>query len=271
MAALPTPPASPVVDVLIPAHDEAPHLEAHLAEMRAAFAGSPLRWRLIVVDDGSSDGTAAAAERFAARDGATRLLRHPRNRGLGAALRTGFAAADGDVVVTLDADLSYAPEVAPRLVERLLAGGADLVVASPYRPGGSAAGVPWLRLALSRAANRLLGLSLAGRLSAPTCLARAYSRRAVRELSFATDGTDALLEIVAVALARGFTLDEIPARLEWRGDAEARARRIGWPALAAYTVRVLRWSVRLRRALPAGERGRRRRWRDPHLAPGVKP
>jgi glycosyltransferase involved in cell wall biosynthesis len=266
-----TPAASPVVDVLVPAHNEAAHLESHLDELRTVLAASPWRWRLIVVDDGSTDGTAAAAERFAARDGDTRLLRHPRNRGLGAALRTGFAAADGDVVVTLDADLSYAPEVAPRLVERLLTADADLVVASPYRPDGSVAGVPWLRLTLSRAANRLLGTSLAGALTAPTCLARAYSRRAVRELRFASDGTDALLEIVADVVARGLVVGEIPARLEWRGDAEARARRIGWPALAAYTVRVLRWSVRLRRALPAGERGRRRRWRDPHLAPGVKP
>jgi hypothetical protein len=93
----------------------------------------------------------------------------------------------------------------------------------------------------------------------------------VRELHFASDGTDALLEIVADVVARGLVLDEIPARLEWRGDAEARARRIGWLALAAYAGRVLRWCVRLRRALPAGERDRRRRWRDPHLAPGVKP
>lgn len=244
----------PSIDLIVPAFNEESTLAGHLAELRERLVRDSRPWRLLVVDDGSRDGTAAVAERFAAHDGATTILRHAGNRGLGAALRTGFAAVTGDAVVTLDADLSYAPDVAVRLVDRLFETGADLVAASPYGPGGTVDGVPRGRLVLSRAANRLLAASLGGRLTTPTSMARAYSRRAARELRFEASGPEAILEIVADALCRGWTVREIPARLAWRGDAAARASRTGWTALARQIVSVVRWSRRLRRATATSRR-----------------
>ncbi len=257
-------PARPI-DLLLPAFDEEEMLAAHLAELRQRLdRDAARRWRILVIDDGSRDATAAIVAELARRDPALQLLRHDRNRGLGAALRTGFAAATGEALVTLDADLSYGPEVAIALADRLLATGADLVVASPYAPGGAVSGVPPLRLVLSRLANRLLASSLDGRLTTSTSLARAYSRRAVERLRFRSDGMDANLEIVAGALAQGLVLAEIPAELAWRGDAAVRSRRSSWRQLARQAGRVVLWSVRLRRATA---RGRRR----PGLSPGLPP
>ncbi len=120
--------------VVIPAYRAAATLPGVLARARRALPGAAL----IVVDDGSGDGTEAAA-----REAGARVLRHARNEGKGRALASGLAAAVGgaaDIVVTLDADGQHPPEAAPRLVEPIVAGAADLVVGARARGGRDGAG-----------------------------------------------------------------------------------------------------------------------------------
>lgn len=93
---------------------------------------------LVVVDDGSDDGTWAAVQAAAAaRPGRVKAIRHDRNRGKGAALRTGFAAATGDIVLVQDADLEYDPQDYPRLLEPILRNAADAVFGSRFIGGSS--------------------------------------------------------------------------------------------------------------------------------------
>ena len=108
------------------------------------------QWELVVVDDGSPDGTADLAERL----GATlpiRVVRRAGKAGLASAVVAGFAAARGDVLLVMDADLSHPPEVVPRMVD-VLAGGADLVVGSRYVAGGGTLDWPLRRRVVSRVA-----------------------------------------------------------------------------------------------------------------------
>jgi glycosyltransferase involved in cell wall biosynthesis len=140
----------PVVLVL-PAHDEAPRIRAVLDRAPAMVAGH--RVRLIVVDDGSTDGTAAVAAAAGAE-----VVAHARNRGLGAAVRTGLAAASAHVpaaVAFCDADGEYAPEELDRIVAPILDGRADYVVGSRF------AGDIRRMLPHRRAGNRALTVALA--------------------------------------------------------------------------------------------------------------
>jgi glycosyltransferase involved in cell wall biosynthesis len=237
------------VDVIVPAYNEAPVLAANLAEITTCLTRKlGTNWRLIVVNDGSQDATADIADCWASTHPHCSVIHHARNQGLGAALRSGFAQAQGDAIVTLDADLSYEPTIVPQLVQALFAREADIVVASPYGQGGRCSGVPPLRLALSVGANRLLAYGTNFALSAPTSMVRAYSARAVRELQFTASGLDANLEIIADAMQRGFRLAEIPAHLNWRGDPRARARRTSLRALWRHAIKVIGWSAKLRSA-----------------------
>jgi dolichol-phosphate mannosyltransferase len=157
-AAAPRPaPPRPDVVVTLPAFNEREALPRLLRRIAAAPGGP---YRTVVVDDGSEDGTAEAAE--ACRDVLPdlRVVRHGQNRGLGAALLTGWSAAleglPGDgVVVTMDADDTHDPALIARLVE-LVAGGADVAVASRFQPGGGEVGLSLPRRVFSRGACLLL-------------------------------------------------------------------------------------------------------------------
>jgi dolichol-phosphate mannosyltransferase len=153
--------------LVLPAFDEERALPPLLERCRGAarlLAAGGTALHVLVVDDGSRDGTAAAA-RAAAGSLALEVLEHSRNRGLGAALRTGLEAAlaraaDTDGIAVMDADDTHDPGLLPALRERLEAEGADVAIASRYAPGARETGMPAARRLLSRGASALLALTL---------------------------------------------------------------------------------------------------------------
>ncbi len=145
-----------MIFVIFPAYNEERVIRPTLLALAAAMRGREAEYRAVLVDDGSTDRTIAEAEGAVADTGGTlplAIMRHERNRGLGAGLRTGIygcldQARDEDVIVTLDADNTHPPALIPELVRRL-EGGYDLAIASRYRHGSAVRGVPGYRRALS--------------------------------------------------------------------------------------------------------------------------
>ncbi len=217
------------VTVIVPAYNEglafAGALSA-LADYLAMHRGGGYDFRYIIVDDGSDDDTNAVASTFARWRPNVRVLHHDRNRGLGAALRTAFAAIDTELAVCLDADMTYAPAVAMELIEALESQPADIAMASPYTPGGSVVNVPFARRVLSREANRLLSLATGGRFATLTCMVRAYRTQAVRELRFRSDDKPAVAEMLLDGLRKQMRVVEVPATLQW--TEERRSSRGGF-------------------------------------------
>lgn len=118
------------LSIVIPVYDEESTVERLLTRVReVALEG--VEKEILVVDDASTDGTAAVLAALDVRDG-VRVLTHEVNRGKGAALATGFAAATGDVILVQDADLEYDPGEYPRLLQPILAGHADVVYGSRF-------------------------------------------------------------------------------------------------------------------------------------------
>ena len=138
--------------VVLPTYNEAGNLPAMLAAIRRDVPAA----RVLVVDDGSPDGTGDIADAAAASDANVSVLHRQEKQGLGAAYRAGFARvvaeADAEVVVQMDCDFSHDPADLARLIGAVQKG-ADLAIGSRYVAGGSTPGWTWRRRAISRAGS----------------------------------------------------------------------------------------------------------------------
>ncbi len=226
-------PASIKVTILAPAYQE----EAVVGQfVEAALASLLPSWELLIVDDGSTDGTADTLSRLEEADPRLRVVTHERNRGLGAALASGFAAARGRIVVTVDADLSHPLELIPRLVAAC--NDADAAFASRFVPGGGMVGVPWLRAWLSRIGNLVFRLLFWTRLRDLTTGLRAYRTDLVRRLGFRAKGFEAQLEISVRLIRRGAHIAEVPLLLKDRAAGTSKMRYL--PLIPKYGTTVVR-------------------------------
>jgi dolichol-phosphate mannosyltransferase len=203
---------------------------------------------VIFVDDGSTDETWLALNNtfgngHAPPGLAIRFERHRVNRGLGAALRTGFAAAQGEIVLSTDADGTYKFDTIPAVLEKLRPN-VDMVTASPYAPGGQVVGVPRYRLVLSQGASALYRLLVAWNVYTWTCLFRVYRRKVLETISFEADGFLAGTELMVKALLAGYRMAEYPAVLHSRVAGASKAKI--WRTIKAHLQ--FQWRVLLHRA-----------------------
>ena len=186
-----------MVIVTLPAYDEEQTLPPLLESIRESMEENGIDYRVIVVDDGSSDGTALAVEKLVDHMPLS-LVRHPENRGLGEALRTGLleallGAEDRDIGVTMDSDNPHTPGLIARMV-RAIREGNDVVIASRYRSGARIRGVPLARRALSRTSSWVFRLCFPTRgVRDFTCGFRAYRAGVVKQ-AFAVYGHEFVAE-----------------------------------------------------------------------------
>jgi dolichol-phosphate mannosyltransferase len=189
------------VSVIVPTRNEAPNIAVLVDRLSRALTAGPA-WEVLFVDD-SDDDTPATIAALGEADPTVRLHHRPPGRrpgGLGGAVQDGFAAAAGDLIVVMDADLQHPPEVVPRLLEVLRDGSADLVVGTRYRGGGETDGLsgPWRR-GVSAGSRRLVHALLprSRPLSDPLSGLFAFDRSVVDGVHLEANGFKILLEVVA--------------------------------------------------------------------------
>jgi dolichol-phosphate mannosyltransferase len=178
---------------------------------------------LLFIDDGSRDATCEIWERFFAGDENARLVRHEVNRGIAAAIATGIAEAQSEIVASIDADCTYEPLQLVELLTRFR-DDVHLVVASPYHPDGQVVGVPRWRLAISRLASRMYGLLLRNQLHTYTSCFRVYRRSAVVGLPVRRGGFVGVVELLWQVDRHGGTVVECPAVLSVRTTGQSKMR-----------------------------------------------
>ena len=235
-------PARPLV--IIPTYDERENLPGVLERLRAVVPEAGV----LVVDDGSPDGTGELADEIAARDPKVHVLHRQTKAGLGAAYLAGFAwalARDYDAIVEMDADGSHAPEQLPALLAALA--DADLALGSRWTAGGEVVAWPRYRELLSRGGNAYVRRALGIPVRDATGGYRAYRRHVLETIELsgvASAGYCFQVDLVWRAWRAGARIVEVPIRfVEREHGASKMTSRIVVEALWRVTV----WGLRRRR------------------------
>lgn len=225
--------ALPLLSVIVPVFNEQALLELHLRAIIAYLEAieDEFSWEIVIVNDGSLDDSTVIVDEIAATRENIVALHHPKNFGLGQALRFGFHNTRGDYVITMDIDLSYDVEHIGDLARTNRDSGAKVVLASPYMKGGTISNVPWLRRTLSIYGNHFLSFFAKGHYSTLTSMVRSYDGKFIRALNLRSMGMDIMPEIIHKAMILGGLIVEIPGRLDWApqrkfGDTRISSMRI---------------------------------------------
>lgn len=228
--------------VVIPTFDERDNIETVLERIRAVVPTA----HVLVVDDGSPDGTADLAEAIGRELGQIEVLRRTEKTGLGSAYRAGFAhglAQGHEVFVEMDADLSHDPDDVPRLLAGLERG-ADLVIGSRYVAGGSIPAWPIHRRLLSRWGNRYVGLVLGLRVQDSTAGFRAYRGALLEQIDTGgthTNGYAFQVEMTYATCRAGGIIDEVPISFT---DRERGTSKMSGRIVAEAMLAVTWWGLR---------------------------
>jgi len=245
---------APLVDLVdltlvIPAFNEELRLLPTLERLHAHLAAQAMSYEIVVVDDGSRDGTCKVVEAAAARIPNIVLERQRPNRGKGAAVRRGMLAARGQIRVMWDADCSMPPGELPRLLAPIVAGKAEIAIGSRYAEGARTVKQPRYRVWWSRLCNKFIQRFLVPRVLDTQCGFKAFTSAAALNLfgSATIDGWAFDLEILALARRRGFAIEEVG--VEWKDDGNSRVNPLKdfW--------KVIREAMTIRRNLDRGVYG----------------
>ncbi len=210
----------PCLSVVMPCFDEASTID----EIVARVLASPFTRELLIIDDGSSDGTRDRLARFT--DPRVRVLLQPRNQGKGAAIRRGFAETTADFVIVQDADLEYDPVDYGLMLEPLLSGDADVVFGSRFQSGRPRRVLYfWHSVGnhmLTLLSNMLTDLNLT---DMETCF-KAFRREVVQSLDLHEDRFGIEPEITAKVAAGGWRIWEVG--ISYSGRTYADGKKINW-------------------------------------------
>ncbi|OGR67276.1 MAG: hypothetical protein A2081_01385 [Elusimicrobia bacterium GWC2_61_19] len=214
---------NPEVSVIIPCLDEAGNAAAYAETLLGPLTAALPSFELIFSDGGSADGTVDLLWRLAGGYPGVTALAGGRHS-FRASLERAVAAARGSYIIFMEADLSFSPADAGRLLAEIKSSGADCVCGSPFL--GSFSGLPPGRRLLTGAANTMLRLRFARRLTSYTQIFKIYRADKLKTLRFETEGFALDAELLAKALDAGWKVSEIPVTMTARrGDSSKLSPR----------------------------------------------
>ena len=212
------------LSVVIPVYNEAATISKIVDLVRSVDAG--MEKEILLVDDCSRDGTREVLEKMGRESSDLKVLFHEVNRGKGAALRTGFAAATGDVVLIQDADLEYDPHEYPRLLQPIVDGHADVVYGSRFLGGGAHRVVFYWHYLGNRLLTTLSNMTTNLNLTDMEVCYKVFKREVIQGLPLKENRFGFEVEITAKIARRKLKIYEVP--ISYYGRDYSEGKKIGW-------------------------------------------
>ncbi|HEY5166102.1 MAG TPA: glycosyltransferase family 2 protein [Acidimicrobiia bacterium] len=208
------------LSVIVPVYNERNTVAEIVRQMRAVEL--PVAREIVIVDDGSDDGTRDVLSQLA--DSTVHVVLHPHNRGKGAAIRTGLAQITGDLVLIQDADLEYDPEDWPKLISPVLKGRARVVYGSRFT--GERRNMLFLHWVGNRFLSLLTNVLYNTTLSDMETCYKLFDRELIDAMDLRSDGFDFEPEVTAKILRRGIRIYEVP--ISYSGREFDEGKKITW-------------------------------------------
>jgi len=212
------------LSIVIPVYNEAATIRRIVDLVRSVDVG--MEKELLLVDDCSRDGTREVLQEMSRALPEVKMLFHEVNRGKGAALRTGFAAATGDIVLIQDADLEYDPREYPRLLAPILEGHADVVYGSRFLGGGAHRVVFYWHYLGNKLLTTLSNMTTNLNLTDMEVCYKVFKREIIQEIPLQEDRFGFEVEITAKIARRKLKIYEVP--ISYYGRDYAEGKKIGW-------------------------------------------
>ncbi len=212
------------LSIVIPVYNEAATISKIVDLVRSVDAG--MEKEILLVDDCSRDGTREVLEKMGRESSDLKVLFHEVNRGKGAALRTGFAAATGDVVLIQDADLEYDPHEYPRLLQPIVDGHADVVYGSRFLGGGAHRVVFYWHYLGNRLLTTLSNMTTNLNLTDMEVCYKVFKREVIQGLPLKENRFGFEVEITAKIARRKLKIYEVP--ISYYGRDYSEGKKIGW-------------------------------------------
>jgi len=198
------------LSVVIPAHNEEGSIEPTLRSLHSVLEREGIAYETVVVDDHSSDGTAAILERLQSEFPAMRVVTNHGPGGFGYAVRLGLNSFHGDCVAVMMADLSDSPEDLVKFYRKLLEG-FDCVFGTRWSKGGGVVDYPWVKKVINRMANHIVRLVFGFRYNDCTNAFKLYSKETITGLQpFLSPHFNLTLELPLKAIVRGYRYAVVP-------------------------------------------------------------
>ena len=215
--------------VAIPVFNESNIIKETLRKLCIELESSLIfdTFEILVINDGSTDNTAELVAMSTGFGEKIKLVSHSTNLGRGKAVKTAMENFNGDVLVIIDADLSYSTKTIIDLAKPVFLDEADLTLASPYSTGGKVENIPFSRKVISRVGNRILKNAFKSARVTSTSIARGYSRDLVKSLNLIGYGKELNLEVIYKAELLGFRIRDVPAVLAWPDTRKTRQKKGG--------------------------------------------
>lgn len=212
------------LSIVMPVYNEAATIRQIVDLVRSVDVG--MDKELLLVDDCSRDGTREVLQEMATALPEVKALYHEVNRGKGAALRTGFAAATGDIVLIQDADLEYDPHEYPRLLAPILDGHADVVYGSRFLGGGAHRVVFYWHYLGNKLLTTLSNMTTNLNLTDMEVCYKVFKREIIQGIPLQEDRFGFEVEITAKVARRKCRIYEVP--ISYYGRDYAEGKKIGW-------------------------------------------
>jgi len=212
------------LSIVIPVYNEAATISQIVDMVRSVDVG--MDKEILLVDDCSRDGTRDVLEKMGKEQADLKVLLHEVNQGKGAALRTGFAAATGDVVLIQDADLEYDPKEYPRLLQPIVEGHADVVYGSRFLGGGAHRVVFYWHYLGNRLLTTLSNMTTNLNLTDMEVCYKVFKRAVIQSIPLRENRFGFEVEITAKIARRKLKIYEVP--ISYYGRDYSEGKKIGW-------------------------------------------